>query len=102
MKQRLIHKLTSRKFILAMLTAIVGIATMIVGENAVVQILTGAATTIVPTVVYCVMEGKIDAQSVKTITDAAVDAAERLGADEKTVDVLEGLGEIGEILAEEE
>lgn len=101
MKKNIIEKLTSRKFIVTVITAIAGIVTMIIGENEMVQIIAGAAMTIVPTVVYCLMEGTIDAKSVRTIVDVTVDAVEKLGADEKVVEVIEQAGEIGEILTED-
>ena len=102
MKQDLLKKLTSRKFIVTAITAIAGIVTMIIGNNAAVQTIAGAAMTIVPTVVYCLMEGVIDAKSINTITTATADAAEKLGASEATVDVIEQMGAVGEALAETE
>ena len=78
MKNNLIKKLTSRKFIVTAITAIAGIVTMIIGNNAAVQTIAGAAMTIIPTVVYCLMEGVIDAKSVQTITKTTADAAEKL------------------------
>ena len=100
MKKNILAKLTSRKFIVTAITAIAGIVTLIIGENEAVQIIAGAAMTIVPTIVYCIMEGAIDARSVKTITDATADAAEKLGANEKVIDTIEQVGEVGEILTE--
>ena len=102
MKENLIKKLTSRKFIVTIITAITGIITMIVGENEVVQIISGAAMAIVPTIVYCVMEGVIDAKSVKAITEATSEAAEKLGADAEVVETIEQIGKVGEILTETE
>ena len=102
MKADIIKKLASRKFITTAITIIAGIVTLILGENEVVQIIAGAAMTIVPTVVYCLMEGVIDAKSIKTITDATADAAEKLGVDKPIVDVIEQMGNIGEILVEDE
>lgn len=57
--------------------------------------------TIVPTVVYCLMEGMIDAKSIKTITEVAADTAEKLGADNATVDVIEQVGAVGEVLVDD-
>ena len=102
MKNNIIKKLTSRKFIVTVITAIAGIITLCVGDNEIVQIVAGAAMTIVPTVVYCLMEGIIDAKSVKVITDVAADAAEKLGADNAVVDVIEQVGAVGETLVGEE
>lgn len=103
MKQNIIKKLTSRKFILSVITAITGIITMILGgENEIVQTIAGAAMTIIPTIVYCLMEGFIDSQSVKTITNATMDMAEKLGADENTVDAIGKIGYVGEVLTEDD
>lgn len=102
MNNNIIKKFTSRKFIVTVITAITGIITMCIGENEVVNIIAGAAMTIVPTVVYCLMEGVIDAKSVKEITEATADAAEKLGADDTTVDMIEHIGAVGEMLVEPE
>ena len=102
MKINLIRKLTSRKFIITLITAITGIITLFIGESEVVQIVAGAAMAIVPTVVYCVMEGVIDAESIGVITDVTADAAEKLGADENTVDVIEQLGAVGKELVSDD
>lgn len=100
MKRTILEKLTSRKFIVTLITAIAGLITAIIGENETVQIITGAAMTIIPTVVYCITEGVLDAKSVKTIADATADAAEKLGANDKVVDKIEQVGKIGESLIE--
>ena len=102
MNNNIIKKLTSRKFIIAAITAIAGIITLFVGDNEVVQVIAGAAMTIIPTVVYCRMEGIVDAKSVKVITEATADAAEKLGADEKTVNMIEQVGAVGEVLTEDD
>ena len=101
-KTNLIRKLTSRKFIIAVITAIVGIITLFIGDNEAVTVIAGAAMTIIPTIVYCIVEGVVDAKSIGTITDATVDAAEKLGASDKVVDVLEQMGDMGEILVDDE
>lgn len=98
MKRNILEKITSRKFIVTVIAAITGIITMCIGENEIVQTIAGAAMTIVPTVVYCLMEGVIDAKSVKSIAEATADAAEKLGANIKVVDTIEQVGEVGEIL----
>ena len=101
MKTNLIRKLTSRKFIIATITAIVGVITVFVGDNEAVTVIAGALMTIIPTIVYCIVEGKIDAASVATITDATKDAAEQLGVDKEVVNVIEHMGAMGEILVED-
>ena len=78
MKKTILEKLTSRKFIVTVITAITGIITMIIGENEIVQIIAGAAMTIIPAVVYCITEGVLDLKSVKTIVDTTKDAIEQI------------------------
>lgn len=102
MNTNIANKLTSRKFILAVITAITGIITLCVGENEVVKVISGAAMTIIPTVIYCIMEGVIDAKSIKTLTDTVVDTAGKLGANETTLDVIEQVGAVGEALVGED
>lgn len=101
MKKTFIEKITSRKFIVTVITAIVGIITMIIGENEIVQTVASALMVIIPTIVYCIMEGVIDAKSVATIVDATADAAEKLGADEKVIDAIESVGETVEIIVDD-
>ena len=100
MKRTIVEKLTSRKFIVTVLTAIAGIITAIIGENETVQIIVGAAMTIIPTIVYCITEGVLDAKSVKTIAEATADAAEKLGANDTVVDTIEQVGEVVETITE--
>lgn len=101
MKKNILEKLTSRKFIVTAITAIAGIVTMFVGDNEVVDIVASALMVVVPTVVYCITEGVLDAKSLKTITDTVADTAEKLGASEEKVEMIEQLGSIGEILVED-
>lgn len=100
MNKNFLKKFTSRKFIVSAITAIAGVITLFVGDSEIVKTIAGAAMTIIPTVVYCLMEGAIDAKSVKTITDATVEAAEKLGADENAVDTIKQIGAVGEIMVD--
>ena len=95
-----LKKLTSRKFIVTAITTITGIVTMIIGENEIVNTIASALMVIIPTVVYCITEGVIDAKSVQTIGDTVVDTVEKLGADEKTVDIIEEIIDVGEKIVE--
>ena len=101
MNNNFFKKLTSRKFIVTAISAIAGLVTLFVGESEVVQIIASALMIVVPTIVYCITEGVIDSKSIKTITEVVADTAEKLGADEKKVDVIEQMGAIGEILVDE-
>lgn len=92
MDKKLIQKLTSRKFIMSALAALTGICALIFGENEVVQTIMGALMVILPAVVYCITEGKIDTANINLISSAVTDTAQKLGADESTVKNLEKIG----------
>lgn len=101
-KEDLIRKLTSRKFIVAAISLIVGVLTIIFGKNEGVEVIAGAAMVVIPAIVYCIMEGKVDAASVKQITQATADAAEKLGAGKDTTDQIKQIGEAVEDLVTDE
>lgn len=88
-KDSLTEKLTSRKFIISALSTIAGICSLCFGESHIVSTVMGAMMVIVPSVVYCIMEGRIDAESAKSIGSAITDAAQKLGANDKTLETLE-------------
>ena len=100
MKSTWIQKWTSRKFLLAALTALTGISTLIFGENAVVQTVMGALMVILPATVYCITEGKIDAASMHQISSAVTEAAQELGATESTVESLSKITEAASTIVE--
>ena len=101
MKNDFWKKLTSRKFIVTAISAIAGIVTLFIGENEIVQIVASALMIVVPTIVYCIMEGVIDSKSVETITDVAIDTAEKLGVSDDKLNVIEQIGAVGEVLTED-
>ena len=98
----MIKKLTSRKFIVTVIAAIAGIVTLCGADREVVMVIAGAAMTIVPSVVYCLMEGVLDAKSIRNITEVVADTGEKLGASEDTVNVIKQVGAVGELLADED
>lgn len=66
-KEQIIKKLTSRKFIVAVISIISGICLLLGADSDTVSIISGGAMIILPTIAYCLVEGKIDAENVKTI-----------------------------------
>ena len=98
----ILRKLTSRKFLMALTAAVSGIITAFVGNGETVNILVGSTMTIIATVVYCIMEGVVDAKSIGKITDAAADIAEELGASGEAVDAINKIGFAAEEFIEEE
>lgn len=98
MKNSYIQKFTSRKFIISAISALCGLFSLIFGENEVVSTLSSALMVIVPTVVYCIIEGKIDAASAAAVGGAVKDVAKQLGAGEKTVDAIDKLHDFADVL----
>ena len=95
MKQ-LLKKLTSRKFLLSVVSMAAGIAALCGADETIVAIVAGAAMTLLPAVVYCITEGKIDAASANQVKSALTQAADALGANQATQTVI---GAAGDMLA---
>lgn len=95
------QKFLSRKFLLTLIGDILGILTMLVGQTTATTII-GAVAVIVINVVYCIVEGTIDAKSVSQITDAVEDIVDELGGDDKTIEVIDKVGDALEGFVEKE
>lgn len=94
-------KITSRKFIISAITAIAGIVTLIFGHGEEVNTIIGALMTVIPTFMYCIVEGVVDAASVKKIGDAVSDAAEKFGAEETAEHIDNITDMVGSLVGEE-
>jgi hypothetical protein len=101
MKQTL-QKLTSRKFLLSVISMLAGIAALCGADETIVAIIAGAAMTVLPALVYCITEGRIDAASVLAAKQAVTDAAEALGANEATQAVIDAAGDMLAAISEED
>lgn len=66
----MLKKLKSRKFLMALLSVIVGIATMVGASDAVVTVISGIGMVVIPVVIYIATEGKVDAAAVSLTTEA--------------------------------
>ena len=75
-------KLTSRKFLLALIATIAGVVGMCGGSDNVVEAVTTAMTALIPTIIYIITEGRIDAAAVGKIADAVGDIAEGVAKDD--------------------
>ncbi len=87
-----LQKLTSRKFLLSVVSMLAGIAALCGADKTVVAIVAGAAMTVLPALVYCITEGRIDATSVLAAKQAVADAAKSLGADDTTQSLIDATG----------
>lgn len=65
-----IRKITSRKLWLAVAGVAIGIATALGVESTDITAVAGAVTALVSVVTYIVVEGRIDAESVKTAVES--------------------------------
>lgn len=66
----MLEKLKSRKFIIAVLTMILGIATALSDIGGTAGTICGIVAAVVAAIAYIVVEGNIDAKAVQAITDA--------------------------------
>ena len=76
-----LKKLTSRKFLLSIISMAAGLAALCGADEAIVSVVAGALMTVLPAVVYCITEGRID-------------AAAALGADKQVQTVLQAAGDV--------
>ncbi len=93
-------KFTSRKFLTALIaesagiiTTVTGLIVSLLGSGHPAVIITGAVLTVLSGVAYCIVEGRLDAQAIRTSGNAVADAADALGAD-KVGDLIEGVTDV--------
>ena len=94
-KEKLKEKLTSRKFLVTLVGVGCGIACLFGADGETVKLVGGALLTLIPTVVYIIIEGKIDQSGAKRLVDALADTLSAVGAalDEKEKKSAEQLDE---------
>lgn len=66
----MLEKLKSRKFIIALLTMVLGIVTALSDLGGTIGTACGIAAAVLAAVVYIIVEGNIDAKAVQLVTDA--------------------------------
>ena len=69
-KENIIRKLTSRKFIVSIISIISGVALLFGADIDTVKTVSAACMIALPSIVYCVLEGRIDEKSILCISDA--------------------------------
>ena len=70
------NKLKSRKFWLTLITTLSGIATALMNVNGEIGIIAGMVVAVLPTIVYVITEGRIDAKAVGMITEDISEVSE--------------------------
>ena len=66
---KFISKLTSRKFWIAIISTFVGIAELFGAEGELVSVIVGSALALLPSIIYIITEGKIDAAGAQKLAD---------------------------------
>lgn len=80
----MLEKFTSRKFIIAVLTMIAGIATALTEIGGEIGAICGILAAILAPVVYIIVEGNIDAKAVELITEATESIVDYFKDEEET------------------
>ena len=75
---KLKEKLTSRKFLLTLIEVICGVACLFGADGETLELVSGALLTLVPTVIYIITEGKIDAEGAKRIATTVSDVIDSI------------------------
>lgn len=70
------NKLKSRKFWLTLITTLSGIATALMSVDGEIGIIAGMIVAVLPTIVYVITEGRIDAKAVGMIAEDISEVSE--------------------------
>lgn len=76
----MLNKLKSRKFLMTLLSVVVGVLSMFGVAEGTVEMVSSIGMVVIPSIIYVITEGKIDAANIKKITETI----------DKVVDVLDG------------
>ena len=92
--KNVMQKMLSRKFMVSVISMIAGIAALCGADPSVIETVAGCAMTVLPCVIYCITEGKIDAATVRQATDALTQTAKQLGADDAAQQLIAATGAV--------
>ena len=82
----MLEKFTSRKFIIAVLTIVAGVATALTEVGGEIGAICGIVAAIIAAVAYIIVEGNIDAKAVQLIKEAAESIVDYVKGDEAETD----------------
>lgn len=80
----MLEKFTSRKFIIAVLTMLLGVVTALTEIGGEIGTICGILAAILAPVVYIIVEGNIDAKAVELITEATESIVDYFKDEEET------------------
>lgn len=69
-KKELISKLTSRKFIISVISIISGLLLLFGFDCNTTETISSVLMIILPTVAYCISEGKVDLEKIKSVSSS--------------------------------
>lgn len=81
--KEILRKLSSRKLWMALAGVATGLALVLGADGAEIDAIAGAITAVVSAVSYIIVEGKIDAESVKNAAESVQDVIDLVAKDEK-------------------
>ncbi len=79
-----LKKITGRKFMVSIISLITGILLILMGENDTAQTLSAACMVVLPSVVYCITEGKLDLKSLENLGNTIETIQKTLGGEENS------------------
>lgn len=82
----MLEKFTSRKFIIAVLTIVAGVATALTEVGGEIGAICGIVAAIIAAAVYIITEGNIDAKAVQLITEATESIVDYFDDDKEETD----------------
>jgi drug/metabolite transporter (DMT)-like permease len=82
----MLEKFTSRKFIIAVLTIVAGVATALTEVGGEIGSICGIVAAVFAAAVYIITEGNIDAKAVQLITEATESVVDYFTDDEENTD----------------
>ena len=92
-------KYVSRKFIVTVIAAVAGIITAVIEHDELVQSVAACATVVLPTIVYTITEGRIDAAGVRSSGEAVEKTLRDVGED-RAAEVVRNLTNVAEAATE--
>jgi hypothetical protein len=85
-KETIIKKLTSRKFIVSLIALASGIALLCGADGNTVETVSAALMILIPSLIYCITEGRLDKESINSFRDALdiIETATKRGDDDES------------------
>ena len=87
-------KITSRKFVISILSVVGVIITAVFGHGSSVSTIMVGLSIAIPAVAYCIVEGRLDKKSMDAVFNAAEQTARDLKCSKELCDMIEKVGDL--------